>query len=700
MTPIFLILFSLHSALETLPPFQEVKRSFQSSDMELMDRNGEVIQDLRADSRGRRLHWIGLEDMSPSLIKAVLYSEDKRFYEHGGVDWRAVFSILVEGIYTTKSYRGASTITMQFASILDKRLRPKGQRRTVAQKWEQMRAARKLERAWSKQEILEAYLNMVTFRGELEGIAAGSRGIFDKEPHGLDEAESIILASLIRSPNAEISDVITRGCFLAGSMASHTPCETIRAVAEGKLSRPYYVRPHANIASHVAHLLLGKNGGRVVSTLDGKLQRFATEALRYQLTTHKIQNVNDGAVLVVENTSGDILAYIANGGESSSALFVDGIRAKRQAGSTLKPFLYELALEKRLLTPASMLDDLPLNISTPRGLYIPQDYDNEFKGPISVRTALASSLNVPAVRTLMMISTEVFTDRLRRLGFDLDESGDYYGFSLALGSADVSLLELVNAYRTLANGGWWSNLRLTFDNTRSEKNIMTKEAVFVTNDILSDRTARSITFGLENPLSTRYWTAVKTGTSKDMRDNWCIGYSRKYTVGVWVGNFSGEPMWDVSGITGAAPVWLEIMNYLHHSSPSAPPKAPVGVVKKQVEFQAGIEQNRDEWFLNGTEPVETAITDHMDELPRITYPADGTTFALDPDIPDGQQAIFFEASPPLKFVWMLNGERIGNSDTTVSWTPIYGHYTLSLVDEQDKVIDFVMFEVRGKGLNN
>ena len=193
------------------------------------------------------------------------------------------------------------------------------------------------------------------------------------------------------------------------------------------------------------------------------------------------------------------------------------------------------------------------------------------------RVALASSLNVPAVKTLSLVGIEPFLDKLRQLGIKgLNESGDFYGPSLALGSADVSLWELVNAYRTLANEGKWSELRLIPGENplKPRRNRYFQKSAFLVSDILSDREARSVTFGLENPLSTRFWTAVKTGTSKDMRDNWCIGYSRKYTVGVWMGNFSGEPMWNVSGITGAAPVWMEMMDFLHRNDARSKERAP------------------------------------------------------------------------------------------------------------------------------
>ncbi|MCI0455082.1 MAG: penicillin-binding protein 1C [Candidatus Dadabacteria bacterium] len=689
LVSLFLFITQAHA----LPSFDEVKNSYKKSDAVLLDRHGEVIHELRVDERGRRLDWKSIKDISPSLIKAVTHSEDKRFFEHNGIDWRAFGAALLRGLASNND-RGASTITMQLASILDKGLRPKDSRRTLSQKWKQIRSARLIENSWSKEEILEAYLNLITFRGELQGISSASRGLFDKEPSGLDESESLILASLIRSPNARVNDVIKRACMLGDSIKSQTDCEGIRKISEKKLSGPYYIKPRIALAPHVARELLRKEGV-VVSTLDGEIQRFATDVLKYQLGTIEDKNVQDGAVLIVENKTGDVIAYVANSGQSSSARFVDGIRARRQVGSTLKPFLYELAIEKRLLTSASLLDDSPLDIPTPVGLYIPQNYDNEFKGLVSVRTALSASLNVPAVRTLMLIGIEPFVARLKELGFEnLNELADYYGFSIALGSADISLFELVNAYRTLANDGRWSEPKLSFDEETNEKQVLEKEAVFIISNILSDREARSVTFGLENPLSTRYWTAVKTGTSKDMRDNWCIGYSQKYTVGVWVGNFTGEPMWNVTGVTGAAPIWLEIMNYLHRGDPSIPPDPPSGVSMKRVEFQKDIEPERNDWFINGTEANSIELNTHHVN-PHISYPPKGSIIALDPDIPEGHHLIFFEAKTPnIIYYWVLNNKKLGSSNKRVSWKPKRGKYVLSLVDNQGHVIDSVEFEVR------
>lgn len=223
-------------------------------------------------------------------------------------------------------------------------------------------------------------------------------------------------------------------------------------------------------------------------------------------------------------------------GELSQASEVDGVTALRQAGSTLKPFLYQLALQGRWLTAASLLDDRPLDLNTNSGLYAPQNYDKDFKGPVSVRTALASSLNTPAVRTIDIVTPNRLRERLYALGLtSLNEAGDYYGYSLALGAADVRLLDLANAYRALATQGLASPPHWTLTEPAPKaQRLLDVQSSFIIGDILSDRTARARTFGLESALATPFWAAVKTGTSKDMRDNWTMGYSRKYTVGVWV----------------------------------------------------------------------------------------------------------------------------------------------------------------------
>jgi penicillin-binding protein 1C len=589
---------------------------------------------------------------------------------------------------------------MQLASLLDKELQPQKERKSLWQKGKQVLKAWEIEKSWSKEEILEAYLNLVTFRGELQGITAASRGLFGKEAHGLDQPEALILASLIRSPNASSSEVIRRVSYLNKAMDWQIGEEEIHSKVRQLFFGPNLPRPRMDLAPHLARQLIkGRpHGTAVISTLDSQIQRFVLDRLVHHLLPLRMQNVKDGAVLVVENQTGNVSAYVSYSGDPLSSRYVDGVQAKRQVGSTLKPFLYGLAFDQRILTPSSLLDDSPLDIAVPSGIYQPRNYDSQFKGFITSRIALASSLNVPAVKTLSLVGIEPFLNKLRQLGIKgLHESGDFYGPSLALGSADITLWELTNAYRTLANEGIWSELQLISGENRlaQKKQVFSKEASFLISDILSDREARSITFDLENPLSTRFWTAVKTGTSKDMRDNWCVGYSRKYTVGVWTGNFSGEPMWNVSGITGAAPVWIEVMNFLHRNDPSAKREGLPNLVRREIEFPQGIAPSREEWFIRGTEP--NSRDQRVGPFnSRIVYPPSGMVIALDPDIPLELQKMFFISQTNENEIrWVLNGVLMGAVGKTIPWTPKVGKYFLALADGEEKILDYVYFEVRG-----
>ncbi len=684
-----------------LPAFREVRQAYSASEAALLDRHGEIIHVVRVNRRVRRLDWTPLPQISPALVSEVIRAEDKRFYQHSGADWTSLAGA-VRDFAATDGARGASTISMQLAAKLRPELEPRGARRTLRQKIAQIRTARALERRWSKAEILEAYLNLVTFRGELQGIAAAAAGLFQKQPHGLDQKEALLLAALIRSPNAAPEQAGARAGRLSASLGLGLNQDDVMAAARETLSRPYFVKPQAALAPHVALQLLesirsrtGRDPETIASTLDGPLQRFAAETLRRHLEVVRAHNVHDGAILVAENATGEVLAYVGNDGERSSARHVDGVQALRQAGSTLKPFLYATAFERRILTPASLIDDSPLDVPVAAGVYRPQNYDKVFHGMVTAREALAASLNVPAVKTLNLVGVDALLDRLGALGFRNLRSADFYGPSLALGSADITLWDLVNAYRTLANGGVAGPLTLSFDSPRQPgRRIFSPEAVFLTSDILSDRESRSLTFSLESPLATRFWTAVKTGTSKDMRDNWCVGFSDRYTVGVWAGNFSGEPMWDVTGVTGAAPAWVEIMNWLHRDQTSRAPKPPSGVLPQSVTYPDE-SRSRREWFIRGTESPEIRAAEGQAGV-RITYPAEGTIVALDPDIPPARQKLFFEAEPAnASDSWILDGRSFGPAGSVSLWTPERGRHTLLLVDRSSRVLDRVTFEVRG-----
>ena len=440
---------------ESFPLYQEVRHDYTKSDSLLLDRRGEPLHELRTDKNRRRLDWIALADISPALQQAVLTAEDKNYYHHSGVDYQAIGASLVQSLWRP-NVRGASTITMQLAAFLDKDLQPKKSRKTWQQKWRQIDDAKELEKQWTKTEIFEAYLNLVTFRGELQGVAAASRSFFGKEPHGISQSEAVIMAALIRSPNASFETVVQRSSAISRSLGWPVSEDDLKTKIKQIFLGTNFIPPRLTLAPHVAERLMKDRpkGVTVTCTLDAGLQRFTLDRLSQQLATLKQQNVCDGAVLVLDNKTGQVLAYAGFSTECSAAQYVDGIQAKRQAGSTLKPFLYGLAFDQRILTAASVLNDAPLDISVAGGLYQPHNYDSTYRGPVSVRTALASSLNVPAVLTLNLVGTEAFLSKLRQMGIkDISESGDYYGPSLALGSADVTLWELTNAYRTLANGG-------------------------------------------------------------------------------------------------------------------------------------------------------------------------------------------------------------------------------------------------------
>ena len=743
-----------------LPTFDEVRADFRPSDTQILSREGEVLQRLRTDATVRRGQWVPLADVSPALRQALVLSEDKRFFEHSGVDWRAASAAAWGNLWNQRT-RGASTITMQLAGLLDGDWRQGPGGRTVVQKLGQTVAAQVLDRRWRKDQILEAYLNLVPFRSELVGIDALSRTLFGKAAHGLDDREAAVAAALVRAPNARPALVAQRACGVLRDMQASTSalhrrakgqapaagptvdCDALEFFTTAALQRRAFDASEG-VAPHFARHLLrqrfkdGVPPERVPSTLRAPLQRFAVQSLQQHLRELRGRNVEDGAVLVLDNATGAVLAWVGSSGALSQASEVDGVLALRQPGSTLKPFLYAQAIAEQRLTAASLVHDSPAQITTASGLYIPQNYDRQFKGWVSVRTALAASLNVPAVRALVMVTPDAFHRQLAGVGLPLRESGDYFGYSLALGSPEVPLLHLTNAFRTLANGGRASAVAVAADAKPLFTPALDARAAFIVGDILSDGNARARTFGTDSVLATRFWSAVKTGTSKDMRDNWAVGWSERYTVGVWVGNASGAAMHDVSGTSGAAPIWAAVMGFLHAREPSRAPRAPPGLMRAPVRFgpaplaPAGsppLEAARDEWFVPGTQQALFAIDsiaysayverargqkDQKSSVgsattasaataatvittgARITAPAPGTVVALDPDIPPARQRLHLRASGQGLY-WRMDGKPLGRGPQ-VAWLPWPGRHVIQITDAAGTVLDEVRIEVRGAGV--
>ena len=679
-----------------VPDFASVRAAYTPSDAWLLDRNGAVLDSVRIDTRMRRLQWVALPDVSPALVSAIISGEDRDFWSHGGVDVRNVAGAVRDQLLRHRR-RGASTITMQLAGLLRARHASSGFDAWVW-KVQQVRGARALERSWSKSQILEGYLNLLGYRGELQGIGAASWQLAGKTPAGLTLADSAALAALLPQPDASEAQLMRRACSRALALHPAPDCSAVRAAVAGMASLA--VPPaEEELAPQLAHALLVRPGQRLATTLDARLQRITLRVLHDRLGELADHNARDGAALIIDNASGEVLAYVGSGGPDSRAAQVDGVRAPRQAGSTLKPFLYQLALERHFLTAGSLLLDGPLSLQTASGVYLPQDYDHDFKGLTSVRTALASSLNVPAVRTLVLTGIDSFRDRLLALGYGhITEDSEFYGYSLALGSAEVTLWEQAQAYHALARGGMWSPLHLT-RGSAAPTPLLDPGATFVVGDILSDPAARAVTFGLDTHLATGFWSAVKTGTSEDMRDNWCVGFSRDYTVAVWVGNFEGDSMRDVSGVTGAAPIWQDLLIAAQGQRPSPPPAPPPGVAARQTQFAHVLEPARREWYLAGTavHDIVAAVPDR--DRPGIDSPANGMIIALDPDIPEANQRLLISlrgTRPGMTLA--LNDRPLGSAAGQQLWSPTPGAWYLTLRDADGRTLDRVLFTVRAAPL--
>jgi penicillin-binding protein 1C len=656
-----LLLLAGAPARAALPSFSEARARFESSDGRLFDRYGHLLQRQRLSWDGRTLDWVPLSEMSPALKTAVLEAEDRRFAQHHGIDWQALAGAAWQN-FSRGSHRGASTISMQTAALLTER-GPRRGHRGLMEKIQQLALARELESRWTKEQILETYLNLVSFRGEQRGIAAASRSLFGRAPDGLDLRESTLLATLLRAPGMSAAAAGDRLCRETERRKELGSCESLRTFAQESLNRPAAPLEEMQLAPQLARRLLSRKERDLKSTLRLDLQLFAQQAVRDQLENLKPQNVHDAAVIVADNSTGEVLVYVGGSGAFSSSPEVDMAQSPRQAGSTLKPFLYALAFDKQYLSPDSWLLDEPFELGLERGAYAPDNYDHLFHGPVHAREALASSLNIPAVRVVELVGVDSFREVLDQLGFRSLEDGDHYGPSLALGTADITLFDLVQAYMALANSGRWQPLHLRpGERSAPAKRILSARAAGEVAAILSNRGDRALTFGWDSLLATPYPTAVKTGTSKDMRDNWCVGFSRRFTVGVWVGNGSGEPMWAVSGVEGAAPVWRALMDRLHDGRSTLPlPTLAENLPKAQLE---------------------------RGRFGRILYPASGALLALDPDIPPSHQKVMIEAQGGERLI--LDGALLADS----LWQPARGRHHLRLTDASGAVLDELSFEVR------
>lgn len=638
----------------------------------LVDRKGIPLREKRVEERFSR--EVRLAEIPPHVIAALLAAEDKRFWSHHGIDWLATGRALLDGIRRGHFSSGASTITQQLIKISERRPR------TVRTKIIESVEAVRLEQMWSKDQILTAYLNRLDFGNLNIGLAAAADYYFGKPIGDLSDAEAAFLAGLPKNPrklnpHAAPEAARARQWTVLRRMQESGALDAARfGIARAE---PLRMRPPRRLfrAAHFVDLVLQQPvvlaPPVIKTTLDLVLNDAVTALLRERLTQLREQNVHNAAAVVIDNATGGVLALVGSENYfAPGAGQVNGAWAKRSAGSTLKPFTYLLAFEKGE-TPASMVADVRSSFPTDAGFYRPENYNRRCYGPVRYRTALASSLNIPAVKVLLAAGgPSALFERLKQVGLtSLDRPAEIYGLGLTLGNCEGRLLELTNAYAALARLGEFRPWRLLPDAPTFTRAISRREYVWQIADILSDNDARTLSFGMNSALRFDYPVACKTGTSTDFRDNWTIGFTPEFSVGVWVGNFDGSPMREVSGVTGAGPIFHAIMDHLRSTRGTSWYRTPPGIVVRNIhpltgklvaaedsraireKFLSGhlprseerddydqggrvrLEPEYAQWFQSGENGLTDRVTLATDSPLRITSPLPGSTYVVDPDIP-------------------------------------------------------------------
>jgi penicillin-binding protein 1C len=601
-SPIFLKIvtvgFVLLLGVRSLPYFAPIRSSDlmqQQQAVEFVDRHGLPLGTILSRDQSHTVA-VSLAQVSPHFLQAIVAAEDKRFYQHGALDERAIGRAALEAVQARQIVSGASTITMQLARMIDPV--PFGILGKLREIWTSWR----LFAGMSRDEILQAYVNRLPMGSNIYGVEAAARTYFGIPASDLTLAQASLLAGIPNDPNNlqpydRLIPLKRRQTYVLNRMVEDgyiTRAEGERAYAEEVALQPraqgIIAAPHFQfwLAQHLPE----NHPAQVQTTLDRPLQQFVETQVQQVIQSLSSHHVHHAAALVVENQTGAVLAYVGSPDYFAEAQMGrnDGVQALRQPGSTLKPFVYELALEQRVIRPNTILADVPTRYAIPGArLYSPSDYSETFQGPVRVRYALANSLNIPAVRTLEQVGVKAFLERLHQLGFThLTETPEHYGLGLALGSGEVNLWELARAYLAIARQGELVELKSISSASNnaliqnSKFKIQNSSSWQLITDMLADSHARARAFGVNSLLALPFPAAVKTGTSSDYRDTWTVGFTKDYTVAVWVGNFDSAPMQKVSGITGAAPLWNRIMLHLHESQEPQAFPPPEGLVQRPI----------------------------------------------------------------------------------------------------------------------
>lgn len=597
----------------------------QRSTLLVLDRDGRLLREVQLGGRATE-NAIRLPELSPWLVPALLAAEDARFFEHPGVDPLAVARAASQLVLERRVVSGASTLTQQLARNVE--FRP----RTLTGKLREMALALRIEASLSKTQILEQYLSRIEFGPGLIGVEAASRHYFRKPARALDVSEAAALVSLPRGPSLYdprrrpqllerrrlrvLSRMAEQGSLTAEQL-SRAELTPIR-IAEPQLSRG---------AEHLSFALAARYGSGpgertrfLRTTLSAELQREAEQLAQAALSKLATHGGDALSLVVLDNATSDVLAYVGSPGyfDAEKLGANDGVVARRQPGSALKPFVYAAALQELGYSPATLLPDLPRDYRTAGGSFAPRNYDHRFRGPVLLRQALGSSLNMPALAVSEQLGPGRLLRTLHDFGFaSLDRAAEHYGVGLALGDGEVTLLETATAYAALARGGELLPARLVLELSSglvaavSPKRVLRSDVAALVTDMLSDDAARASGFGRDSVLNLPFTVAAKTGTSKGFRDNWALGYTREVTVGVWVGNFDGTPLQSASGITVAGPVFHDLMLAAMRGKTPAPLWDREMLAHAEVCTLSGkrpgeaCRQRRRESFTRGHEPSES-----------------------------------------------------------------------------------------------
>ncbi|MCS6849171.1 MAG: PBP1A family penicillin-binding protein [Anaerolineae bacterium] len=586
----------------------------------IFDREGNLVVELTdpTDPTAGRRTRVPLSQISPYLIQATLATEDPNFYRYAqgvGFDPIAIVRALYYAITEREFVSGGSTITQQVARNL---LLSPAERsaRTLQRKIREIVLANELTRRYTRDQILEIYLNENYYGNQAYGVEAAAQLYFGKPARALNLAEASMLAGIPQSPVlwdpvTNKQGVLRRQNDVLRLMAKAgyiTPDQIYEAQRE--IESRTFTATLPNISTIAPHFMqfvkqqldaeygakgLYRDGLRVYTSLDPRMQVIAENAIRQQIAQLRDKNVTNGAAVVIEPKTGEILAMVGSADFNDPAIDgqVNVAIMLRQPGSAVKPFTYLAALE-RGRTPATLYWDRPVTFTNEYGqVYAPRNYDGKFHGPMLMREALARSMNIPAVETLDFVTVPGFLEMAQRVGLNFPPN-PAYGLAITLGGAEARLLDLTAAYAVLANGGVRlppiaitrvesADGRLLRDYRQTQgQQVVRPEHAWLITSMLSDNAARAKTFGLNSPLRLSRPAAAKTGTTNDFRDNLTVGYTPDLVVGVWVGNSDNSPMRGVSGITGAAPIWKQIMEEALAGKPATDFTPPPGVVAVEI----------------------------------------------------------------------------------------------------------------------